>query len=74
MAGSSMQQMVESAVQLLPAKGTWMEFDEYKAKLYSANPSNGRDVFAHIIKNDLVLKKLDVNTAGSVVVLLSRVN
>jgi len=70
MAGTN--DMVAAALELLPKAGEWMEFDDYKANLYNANPSKGRDVFAHIIKNDLALKKLDTNTEGRVVVMLSR--
>lgn len=69
---SSMESMTSSAVELLPKVGEWVEFDAYKANLYSANPEKGRDVFAHMIKNDLVLKKLDTNTNGQVVVFLAR--
>lgn len=69
---SSMQEMISSAVELLPKKGEWVEFDTYKDNLYGKNPAKGKDVFAHIIKNDLVLKKLDTNTNGQVVVFLSR--
>lgn len=72
MASGSLQDMTKSAVDMLPKTGEWVEFDKYKADLYQANPSKGRDVFAHLIKNDLVLKKLDTNTNGQVVVFLSR--
>jgi len=68
----SMETMTDSAVELLPKAGEWMEFDKFKSTLYSANPEKGRDVFAHIIKNDIVLKKLDTNADGQVVVFLSR--
>lgn len=74
MAGDSMQEMVNSAVELLPKQGEWVEFDKYKADLYANNPSKGKDVFAHLIKRDLVAKKLDTNTSGQVVVLLSRLS
>jgi hypothetical protein len=69
---SSMETMTDSAVDLLPKVGEWVEFDKYKESLYNANPQKGRDVFAHMIKNDLVLKKLDTNANGQVVVFLSR--
>lgn len=72
MASGSLQDMTRSAVDMLPKAGEWVEFDKYKADLYQANPAKGRDVFAHLIKNDLVLKKLDTNTSGQVVVFLSR--
>jgi len=72
MASGSMQDMTGSAIELLPKVGEWVEFDAYKSNLYAANPAKGKDVFAHIIKNDLVLKKLDTNTNGQVVVFLSR--
>ncbi len=74
MASSELQDMVSSAVDLLPKKGEWVEFDEYKADLYAANPSKGRDVFAHLIRRDLVAKKLDTDTNGNVKVFLSRLS
>ncbi len=72
MASGTFDSMTKSAVDMLPKAGEWVEFDKYKADLYGANPEKGRDVFAHIIKNDLVVKKLDTNTNGKVVVFLSR--
>jgi len=69
---ASMQTMTDSAIDLLPQAGEWVEFDNFKSSLYQSNPEKGRDVFAHIIKNDLVNKKLDTNTDGQVVVFLSR--
>jgi len=72
--GVSMQEMVNNAIALLPPAGEWVEFDEYKSNLYSSNPQNGRDVFAHLIRRELVLKRLDTNTDGKVVVFLSRLN
>ncbi len=72
MAGSEMQDMIGSALDLLPKPGEWVEFDAYKADLYEANPAKGRDVFAHLIKRDLVAKKLDTDTNGNVKVFLSR--
>jgi|EndMetStandDraft_7_1072992.scaffolds.fasta_scaffold90924_2 hypothetical protein len=66
--------LVSEAVDLLPPKGEWVEFDAYKSNLYSKQPESGNAVFAHMIKRDVVLKKLDTNTSGKVVVFLSRVN
>jgi hypothetical protein len=74
MEGSSLQEMVSDAIELLPPFGKWVEFDAFKAGLYGKNPEKGRDVFAHLIKRDLVLKKLDTNTGGQVVVFLSRLS
>lgn len=73
MAGT-MTELIKGAIDLLPKKGDWVEFDAYKSSLYASQPEQGRDVFAHLIKRDLVLKKLDTNTEGKVVVFLSRVN
>lgn len=72
MPAGDMNDMVQSAIDLLPASGEWVEFDDYKADLYAANVTKGQDVFAHLIKRDLILKKLDTNTEGRVVVMLSR--
>lgn len=67
-----MDELVVQALELLPPAGQTMEFDAYKAKLYAAIPDNGRDVFAHMIKRDLVGKKLSRKSDGSVAILLSR--
>lgn len=72
MAGKSFQAQLDDALGQLPAVGQWMEFDEYKSKLYSTNPDGGKAVFTQILKADLVLKKLDVNTEGKPIVLLMR--
>jgi hypothetical protein len=58
MAGKNMDEVVKSAVALLPPVGQDIEFDEFKAKLYAAEPNNGRDAFALMLKNDLVNKTL----------------
>ena len=67
-----MDEMIASALELLPAAGSKVEFDVYKSKLYAANPEKGRDVFAYMIKRDLVQKELSRNSDGAVVVMLSR--
>jgi hypothetical protein len=64
--------MVKAAVALLPPAGEEVEFDTYKAKLYSEYPDGGRDSFAHMIKRDVVNKKLRKNADGKPVVMLSR--
>jgi hypothetical protein len=72
MAGKTLDDSVKAAVDLLPAVGTEMEFDAYKAKLYAADPDNGRDAFAHMIKKEIVNKKLSRDASGKIVVMLSR--
>lgn len=72
MATQTLDQIVSAGVELLPPAGTEIEFDAYKAKLYAAYPDGGRDAFAHMIKGELVTKKLKQNAAGQPVVMLSR--
>lgn len=67
-----MDEMIGAALALLPPAGQTVEFEAYKQKLYAANPTNGRDVFAHLLKRDLVGKKISRNAQGGMVVLLSR--
>jgi len=67
-----MDELVVQAIALLPAVGQSVEFEAYKANLYAAIPDNGRDVFAHLIKKDLVGKKLSRDKDGNIVVMLSR--
>jgi hypothetical protein len=69
---NDMQSMVSDAIDLLPPAGQKVEFNAYKAQLYAANPNNGRDVFAHMIKRELVNKELGNNDENGIVVLLSR--
>lgn len=61
----SFNDKVKEALALLPPEGQKMEFDEYKAKLYSVNPDTGKDVFTHLIKRDLIGKVLDQREDGS---------
>lgn len=68
----TLDEMVLEALDLLPPAGQKMEFEVFKAKLYASNPSKGRDVFAHIIKNDLAVKELGRNASNKIVVNLSR--
>jgi len=69
---ASMQDSVGVAVGLLPPEGSKVEFNAYKSQLYSALPENGKDVFAHMIKANLINKELDRNDEGAIVVMLSR--
>jgi hypothetical protein len=64
--------MIANALELLPPLGKEVEFDVYKSKLYAANPEKGRDVFAHLIKKDLIGKKLSHDENLKIVVLLFR--
>lgn len=72
MAIESLDQLVVAAVELLPPVGTSVEFDVYKAQLYAAYPSGGRDAFAHMIKRDVIKKVMGRNAEGKPVVMLSR--
>lgn len=72
MAVKNFEDQLDEALALLPAVGQWMEFNEYKAKLYSANPQGGQPVFERMLKFDVVQKKLDVDTNGKPIVLLAR--
>jgi len=72
MASKTLDQMVDDAVALLPPTGQTIEFDAYKATLYAANPNNGRDLFSHMIRQNVISKKLSKNSSGQMVVLLSR--
>ncbi|MBI1278192.1 MAG: hypothetical protein GC179_08700 [Anaerolineaceae bacterium] len=49
----SLQEQIEAAVEMLPPAGETILFDEFKAKLYAANPNGGRDAFAFMLKNGL---------------------
>lgn len=72
MPATDLQSMVNEAVEMLPPAGEKVEFNAYKAQLYAANPDNGRDVFAHMIKREVVKKELGRNEENAIVVLLSR--
>lgn len=72
MAGKTLQESIDAAVNLLPPLGQEVEFNAYKAKLYAADPNNGRDAFAHMIKKEVIAKKLGSNEQGKPVVMLSR--
>jgi hypothetical protein len=50
----TLQESIDAAVELLPPAGQSIEFDEFKAQLYAANPDGGRDAFAYMLKNKLV--------------------
>ncbi len=69
---SAFDGMVAEAVALLPADGSGMVFDTYKQNLYAQMPEQGRDVFAHMIKADIINKVLDRDKNGNVVLLVSR--
>lgn len=54
MAGKkSLDVQIEEAVAMLPPAGEAIEFDEFKAKLYAANP-DAKDAFSFMLKNNLV--------------------
>lgn len=72
MAGSSSQGNIEDALALLPPAGQEVEFDAYKAQLYTANPDNAKDAFTQMLKRELVNKRLVTKDDGKHVVMLSR--
>lgn len=72
MASGNLDTMTVEALALLPPAGQKVEFNAYKEKLYTANPNNGRDVFSHMIKKDLIAKTLDRDKDGKIVVMLAR--
>jgi len=72
MARENLDALVETAIKLLPADGSQLEFNAYKAKLYSALPDEGKDAFTRMLTANMVNKSLSRDSAGNVVVLLSR--
>ena len=72
MAGKTLQDSVDAAVELLPPAGQTVEFNAYKAKLFTADPNNGKDAFAYMLKGDVINKTMGRNAEGKPVVLLSR--
>jgi len=72
MAVLTLDEVVKGGLDLLPAAGTKIEFDTFKAQLYAQYPDNGRDAFAHMIKRDLINKDMGRNAEGKLVVMLSR--
>lgn len=54
----TLQEQIDAAVELLPPAGQSIEFDEFKSKLYAANPDGARDAFTYILKNGLVKTKV----------------
>lgn len=68
----TLQDSVDAALELLPAVGQKVEFDAFKAQLYTADPDNGRDAFAYMIKQGLMQKKLEHSPEGGMSLMLSR--
>lgn len=69
---SAFDGLVKEAVALLPADGGKVVFDDYKANLYAKQPETGRDVFAHMIKADIINKELGRDKDSNVVLYVSR--
>lgn len=57
----ALNDVVADALELLPVEGE-IEFEAYKANLYAEYPEAGRDAFQHILKKDMVGKRLDTST------------
>jgi len=66
-----MNELVSQALELLPKSGE-VVFDAYKAQLQSAMPDKAKDVFTHILKNDLLGKVVRYDSNGKITVYLSR--
>lgn len=66
-----MDNLVKDALEMLPKSGE-VVFDVYKAQLQSAMPDKARDVFTHILKNDLLSKVVKYDNDGKIAVFLSR--
>lgn len=66
------QETIDAALELLPAAGTEVEFDQYKAQLYAAHPDAGRDAFATMLKTDQLKKRVVRGEDGKPKVMLSR--
>lgn len=64
--------MAKQALDMLPADGSKVTFDAYKSQLYAANEANGKDVFTHLLKKELVGRELGRDSNGKVVVHLFR--
>lgn len=54
----TLQEQIDAAVALLPPVGQSVEFDAFKAQLYTANPDGGKDAFTYMLKNGLVKTKV----------------
>lgn len=50
----TLQEQIDAAVEMLPPAGQRVEFDEFKAQLYAANPDGGKDALTYMLKNRLV--------------------
>jgi len=64
------QAQIDEALELLPPTGE-VEFEAYKAQLYTANPDGGKAVFTHLLLTGKLQKRLQV-AGGAVTVFLSR--
>jgi len=69
---SDLDTMAKEALDLLPPNGSKVEFNAYKAQLYAANESNGKDVFTHLLKKELIGRELGRDKDGKVIVNLFR--
>ena len=72
MAAMNLDQMVDEALDLLPPVGQTVDFDAYKEQLRTAYPDASRDIFAHMLRQNLVGKKLVRGEDGKPRVQLSR--
>lgn len=55
---SKNSEAVDKALNLLPAQGSEVLFDDFKAQLQQADPDNWRPTFEYILKNELAGRKL----------------
>lgn len=71
---ASFNDNLKAAIELLPKAGDKVKFDEYKAKLYDAQPDSGQAVFARLIKQDLIGKELADDGTGKPVLMVFRLS
>ena len=67
-----MNDLLAQALALLPASGE-VEFDAYKAQLFTAMPDNAKDVFTYALKNDLLNKRVEISNHVAKVYLSKKV-
>lgn len=67
-----MNELVEQALALLPASGE-VVFDTYKAQINNAMPNQAKDVFTHILKNQLVKTRVAYDANKKITVYVGKV-
>jgi len=67
-----MDQLVQQALALLPASGDVL-FDTYKGQINNAMPDKAKDVFTHILKNQLVKTRVAYDANKKIQVYVGKV-